>query len=159
MPTSRAASPCRPVWCTAGAADMTCRPASSTRPQFFLITMRKLSCPRGRETSDHRQHPDTPCGLVIDQYLMKFFLYEIVARIIAIYLCLDCSRTLWYGLVERKIAYFNADFIDWLLVDWSKVVAHRDATPVRYWIQIGIRISLLVASLFVAIFGWWQPNT
>ena len=33
------------------------------------------------------------------------------------------------GLVERKIAYWNDDFIDWLLVDWSRVVAHRDATP------------------------------
>ena len=30
---------------------------------------------------------------------MRFFLYEIVARIVAIYLFLDCSRKLWYGLV------------------------------------------------------------
>jgi hypothetical protein len=90
---------------------------------------------------------------------MQFFFYEIVARIVAIYLCVDCSRKLWYGLVERKIAYFNDDFLDWLLIDWSKVIAHRDATPVRYWIQIGLQISFLVASVFVAIFGWWQPNT
>jgi hypothetical protein len=90
---------------------------------------------------------------------MQFFFYEIVARIVAIYLCVDCSRKLPYGLVERKIAYFNDDFLDWLLIDWSKVVAHRDATPVRYWIQIGLQISFLVASVFVAIFGWWQPNT
>jgi hypothetical protein len=68
---------------------------------------------------------------------MQFFLYEIVARIVAIYLCLDCSRTLWYGLAERKIAYFNADFLDWLLMDLSNWVVHRDAAPVRYWIQIG----------------------
>jgi len=33
---------------------------------------------------------------------MQFFLYEVVARIVAIYLCVDCSRRLWYGLVERK---------------------------------------------------------
>ena len=33
---------------------------------------------------------------------MQFFLYEIVARIVAIYLCFDCSHKLWYGLVERK---------------------------------------------------------
>jgi hypothetical protein len=90
---------------------------------------------------------------------MQFFLYEIVARIVAIYLCVDCSRRLWYGLVERKISYFNSDFLDGLLIDWSKVVAHRDATPVRYWIQIGLQIIALVGCLFVAIFGWWQPNT
>ena len=90
---------------------------------------------------------------------MQFFFYEIVARIVAIYLCVDCSRKLWYGLVERKIAYFNDDFLDWLLIDWSKLVAHRDAAPVQYWIQIGIQIMILVACVFVAIFGWWQPNT
>src|SRR6476660_8517302 len=56
MPTSRAASPCRPAWCTAGAADMTCTPASSTCRHFFPITMRKLSCRSRREISDHRQH-------------------------------------------------------------------------------------------------------
>jgi hypothetical protein len=36
---------------------------------------------------------------------MQFFLYEIVARIVVIYLCFDCSRRLWYGFAERKIAY------------------------------------------------------
>jgi hypothetical protein len=90
---------------------------------------------------------------------MQFFLYEIVARIVAVYLCVDCSRRLWRGLAERKIAYFNDDFIGGLLIDWSKVIAHRDATPVRYWIQIGIQANILVASLVVAIFGWWQPST
>jgi 4-amino-4-deoxy-L-arabinose transferase-like glycosyltransferase len=85
---------------------------------------------------------------------MRFFLYEIVARIVAIYLCFDCSRKLWRGLVERKIAYFNDNFLD-----WSNWVAHRDAAPVRYWIQMGIQIIILVACLFVAIFGWWRPNT
>jgi len=90
---------------------------------------------------------------------MRFFLYQIVARIVAIYLCVDCSRRAWHGLVERKIAYFNDDFLDGFLIDWSKVVAHRDATPVRYWIQIGLQMTCLVASLFVAIFGWWQPTT
>jgi hypothetical protein len=84
---------------------------------------------------------------------MRFFFYEIVARIVAIYLFVDCSRKLWHGLVERKIAYFNADLLNW----WSWV-AHRDAAPVQYWIQIGIRVMLLVACLFVAIFGWWQPS-
>ena len=85
---------------------------------------------------------------------MQFFFYEIVARIVAIYLCVDCSRTLWYGLVERKIAHFNPDFLNWF--NW---VADRDAAPVRYWIEIGIWAIGLVACLFVAIFGWFQPNT
>ena len=52
---------------------------------------------------------------------MRFFFYEIVARIVAIYLCVVCGRTLWYGLVERKITSFHShtDILDWLL-DWSK---------------------------------------
>ena len=90
---------------------------------------------------------------------MRFFLDEIVARIVAIYVCVSCSRTLWRGLVERKIAYFNDDIIGSFLVDWSKVIAHRDATPVRYWIQIGLQISFAVSGFFVAIFGWWRPDT
>ena len=76
---------------------------------------------------------------------MQFFLHEMLARIVAIYLCVDCCRYLWHGLVERKIAYFIPSFLDWL-IDGSNGVAHRDATPVRYWIQIGIQISLLVAA-------------
>jgi CHASE2 domain-containing sensor protein len=89
---------------------------------------------------------------------MQLFLDQVVARIVAIYLCFYCSRKLWYGLVERKIAYWNDDFIDWLLIDWSKVIAHRDATPVRYWILIGLRIICVVGCLGVAILGWWRPN-
>jgi len=84
---------------------------------------------------------------------MRFFLYEIFARIVAIYLCVDCFRKLRHGFVERKIAYFNPDFLNW----WNGV-ARRDDAPVQYWIQIGIRIIILAACLFVAIFGWWPPN-
>jgi hypothetical protein len=51
---------------------------------------------------------------------MQFFLDQIAARILAIYLCVYCGRKLWYGLVERKIAYWNDDVIDWLLIDWLK---------------------------------------
>ena len=90
---------------------------------------------------------------------MQFFFDEVVARIVAGYLCVYCGRKLWYGLVERKIAYWNDDVIDWLLVDWSKVVAYRDSTPVRYWILIGLRITCALGGLGVAIFGWWRPNT
>ena len=85
---------------------------------------------------------------------MRLFLYEIVARIVAIYLCFDCSRKLWHGFIERKIAYFNDS-----LLDWSNWVAHRDAAPVQYWMQMGFQIIILVACLFVAIFGRWRPNT
>lgn len=85
---------------------------------------------------------------------MQFFLYEIVARVVAIYLCFDCGRKLRHGLLDRKIAYFNPS-----LLSWSNWVADRDAAPVQYWIQIGIHTISLVACLFVAIFGWWHPNT
>jgi hypothetical protein len=85
---------------------------------------------------------------------MRFFLYEIVARVVAFYLCFDCWRKLSRGLAERKIPYFNPN-----LLDWSHWVADRDSTPVQYWIQIGFRVMMMVACLFVAIFGWWQPNT
>ena len=85
---------------------------------------------------------------------MHFFLYEIVARLVAIYLCVDCWRELRLGLAERKIAYFNSS-----LLDWSHWVADRDAAPVQYWIQMGIHTMMLVGCLGVAILGWWQPNT
>ena len=93
---------------------------------------------------------------------MQFFLYEIVARIVAIYLCVECYRELRNGLVERKIRMFSADFMNWILdsfLDESIKVVQRDTTPVRYWIQIGVQISLVVGCLGVAIFGWWHPNT
>ena len=91
---------------------------------------------------------------------MRFFLCEIVARIVAIYLCVDCGRTLWSGFVERKIRSFhsNTNILDWLL-DWStRPVFHRDAAPVRYWMEMGLQTFALVGCLVVAIFGWWQPN-
>jgi len=44
---------------------------------------------------------------------MRLFLYEVVARIVAIYLCYDCGRRIWYGLVERKITLINTDLLDW----------------------------------------------
>jgi hypothetical protein len=90
---------------------------------------------------------------------MQFFFDQVIARIVAGYLCVYCGRKLWYGLVERKIAFWNDDVIDWLLVDWSKVVFHRDGTPVRYWILIGLRAICALGGLGVAIFGWWRPNT
>jgi hypothetical protein len=93
---------------------------------------------------------------------MQFLLYEVVARIVAVYLCVECYRELQNGLVERKITIFSADFMNWILdsfLDESIKVVHRDTAPVRYWIQIGIQLSLVVGCLGVAIFGWWHPNT
>ena len=93
---------------------------------------------------------------------MHFFLYEIVYRIVALYLCVTSSRTVWFGIVERKIRIFSHDFIDWVLdlfLDESIKVVHRDTAPVRYWIEIGSRIITSVACLVAAIIAWWQPNT
>jgi hypothetical protein len=90
---------------------------------------------------------------------MQFFLYEIVARIVAIWVGYSCGRTLWNGLTERKIQYYNDDFIDGLFVDWSKVIADRERTPVRYWLQIVLWTFAVLGCLGVAIFGWWHPNS
>ena len=93
---------------------------------------------------------------------MQFFLYEIVARVVAIYLCFDCGRDLWNGLVERKIAIFSSDVVDWILdsfLDPSLRIVHRDAAPILYWTQIAVQITLVLGCLGVAIFGWWHPNT
>jgi len=78
---------------------------------------------------------------------------DIVYRIVAIWMCYVCGQKLWYGLVERKIAPWRD------LLDFYKYVYRRDTAPVGYWIEIGQMIIGLAASLFVAIFGWWHPNT
>jgi hypothetical protein len=93
---------------------------------------------------------------------MQFLLYEIVARIVAIYLCVDSVRKIRLGLAERKIKPFNADVVNWILDsfrDPSSLIVHRDTAPVTYWISIGIEISILAACLTVAIFGWWHPSS
>ena len=86
-------------------------------------------------------------------FCMQFFAYEIVARIVAIYLCFICGQKLWYGFVERKIAPWRG------LLDFYQQVFHRDTEPVRYWMEMGQMITGVVTSLFVAILGWWHPNT
>jgi hypothetical protein len=90
---------------------------------------------------------------------MQLFLYEIVARIVAVYLCFDCWRRIRNGLAERKIAYFDADLVDWLLFDWSNRFVCRDTAPVSYWITIALQTFALAGCVVVAIFGWWHPNT
>jgi hypothetical protein len=89
---------------------------------------------------------------------MQFFLYEIVARIVAIYVCYSCGRQLWDGLGARKISYWNDDFIGSLLIGWSKLVTYRDTQPIRYWIEISARILAVIGGVFLLIFGW-APST
>ena len=90
--------------------------------------------------------------------LMRFFLYEIVARIVAIYLCVDCGRTLWHGFIERKIRSFHShtDIVAWLLDCSTRPVFHRDAAPVRYWMEMGTQAIAMAGCLVVAVFGWLQ---
>ena len=92
---------------------------------------------------------------------MQFFLYEIVARIVAIYLCVDCGRTLWQGFVERKIKFFHShtDLVDWLL-DWSpRPIFHRDTAPVRYWMEMTQLAMGLAGCMVVALFGWFPSSS
>ena len=94
---------------------------------------------------------------------MQFFFYEVVARIVAIYLCVDCIRKVQSGLVERKITFFlhSTGILDWVvdgLLGWPSQVFHRDTAPVRYWMEMGHQTVAFLACLAVAILGWWQPN-
>jgi hypothetical protein len=93
---------------------------------------------------------------------MQFFLYEVVARIAAVYLCVVCYRNLRDGLAERKMTSYSSDLIDSILaalMDPSVRVAHRDTAPVRYWILMGLQVFGLVGCCGVAILGWWHPTT
>ncbi|MGY8638765.1 hypothetical protein RAD15_40495 [Bradyrhizobium sp. 14AA] len=84
---------------------------------------------------------------------MRFFLCEIVARLVAVYLCVDCGRMLRDGYAERQIRAFSPD-----LLDWSRQVFGRDTAPVQYWMEMALQAIGLAACLVVAIFGWWLPN-
>lgn len=88
---------------------------------------------------------------------LQFLLYEIVARIVAIYLCFDIVRQLRIGFVERKIAPYVPNFLDWF-DPWSNRIAHRDESPVTYWAYFSVHVGILLACLVVAIFGW-LPST
>src|SRR5262245_55903207 len=122
MPTSRAESPCRPASCTAGVADMTCRPASSTCRRSFPLTMRKLSCPsEGR--ADYwalcgRKRPPRGRPLFAKSYVLLLLAgihpavvefchgaglaHEAVARRIILYgVAVGCVRTTRVTLIIR----------------------------------------------------------
>ena len=89
---------------------------------------------------------------------MQFFLTEIVARVIAIYLLIDTGRALWYGLAERKTSVANYMFMDAFvrLPDWS---ADRNTAPWQYWFLISSQVFTLLCCLVIAIFGWYVPKT
>ena len=94
---------------------------------------------------------------------MHFFFYEVVARIVAIYIGVDCIRTVQSALVERKITSFLHDtgIFDWVadsLLGWPSQVFHRDIAPVRYWMEMGHQTLAFLGCLAVAILGWWQPS-
>jgi len=88
---------------------------------------------------------------------MEFFLYQIVARVVAAYLFFDVSRFLWRGLVERKLSFEQHGFMERLfnVPDW---VTHRDTHPFRYWFLFALEVFTLLACLVVVIFGWWVPD-
>ncbi len=83
---------------------------------------------------------------------MQFFFYEIVARVVAAYLALDSFQKIRRGLVEGKIKSFNPDWLDWVTY-----VNHRDTNPIMFWVEICVQMSILIACVAVAIFGWLQP--
>ena len=93
---------------------------------------------------------------------MDFFLYEILARVVAAYLFVDCIRTLRRGLLERKIRLYNSDIIGSILMsfmDPSLQIVQRDTAPIRYWMMVGLQIFIVLGCLGVAIFGWFHPNS
>lgn len=86
---------------------------------------------------------------------MQFVLTEIVARLVALYLCVDSIRCL-RAFAERKIEYIETDVIN-MLPGWSNRIAHRDTMPVRYWGIVTGHVTAVAACLVVVIFGWWLP--
>jgi len=87
---------------------------------------------------------------------MQFVLTEIVARLVALYLCVDCIIMLRDGFAERKIEWAS-DWIHWI-AGAPNLIAHRDTMPIRYWALMVGRIFALAACAVVAIFGWWVPG-
>lgn len=92
---------------------------------------------------------------------MQFFLYEVLARVVAIYFCFDCCRALWSGLVERKIAYSLAtgSILDSFFPAPRNWIFERDSEPMWYWTTIGMRIVCAFACFGVAILGWFHPDS
>jgi hypothetical protein len=77
---------------------------------------------------------------------MQTFFYEVVVRLVAIYLGFDSARKLYYGFAERKILFFGSFFSVWLV--------YRDTQPWLYWSAVSSQAFSLVACAFIAIVGW-----
>ena len=93
---------------------------------------------------------------------MQFLLYEVVARIFAIFLLVGSVRKLKVSFDRRQITYFYGyDTIEWLLGwDWDRTTVYsRDATPVRYWMVTLYEVILSAGCIYVALFGWFHPET
>jgi hypothetical protein len=96
---------------------------------------------------------------------MHFFLTEIAARLLGLYLCVNYSETIWRALGERKIKYMSRSVSGW--VDWMieavlaqpTPVAHRDTSPTMYWVQIVFHVMAALCCLVMAIFGWTEAGT
>jgi len=88
---------------------------------------------------------------------LEFFLYDIVARVAAVYLFVDGSLALWSALAERKTSVVNYAFMDMFcrLPDWS---ADRETAPLQYWFMISGKVFMLFVCLVIAIFGWYRPH-
>ena len=90
---------------------------------------------------------------------MQFFFYEIVARIVALYLFVDTIRELRHGLAERKIRWINPNLIPFLLLpNGIRSLIERDTSPIQFWVQIGVRILVLAGLMhhvYLLIFGWY----
>ena len=85
---------------------------------------------------------------------MHFFLYEIVARVVAAYLFVDCFHKLRQAFVDRKIQDYNPDLLNW----WSHGLVDRNSAPVVFWINVVLRTLAMASCLAVAIFGWFQTS-
>lgn len=83
---------------------------------------------------------------------MEFFLYDVLARIVAMYFVYDCGRKVWHAFHEKKITLIDSEFFG-----WSNRDADRDEAPIQFWWQISKEFSSLALSLYVAIFGLRLP--
>lgn len=84
---------------------------------------------------------------------MHFFLYEIAARILAVYLLVDSVRTLRRAVVEGKICYHSSNWFDFFF-DWSDRIIDRNTSPFFYRLQFCAQIATVAGCLFVLVFGW-----
>ena len=88
---------------------------------------------------------------------MDFIIFGVVARVVAAYLLFEGLRHLHRNFTERQITPFEPDWVNWIIDatrDKSSLAVHRDTSPIRYWISIGVEAVVLLACLYVLIFGW-----